>query len=102
MLVSVIGDAIDGFFEAIEQFLDGVLHLIPALLQAYTIWFVVQASLVAFFPIAALPINAGFFLITLWSLKTDAQDILGAQTIVAAALAFIVLAFNVWLLLVIH
>jgi len=92
---------VDDFFDGISDVLDGILNTIPQLLQSYVGWFVLQAVLIALVPTVAILFNLAFFVITLVGLKSDAEDILGAPTIVAAILAFFTLAFNVWLVLTI-
>ena len=107
--MSFIEDAINGFFGFLTSIIDGtfeligdILELIPNLLTIYTMWFIAQLALIGLFPAFALLVNVGFGIYTIYGLKENADDILGAPTPIAFILAIVTILFNIWLITNIH
>jgi hypothetical protein len=107
--ISAIGEGIGALAEALgligsglaalPEVLEGATQAIPGQLMVYVLWSAVQVTLAAFYPGYILLISLGFFLFTLYGLWQGFEDFLGAPTLVAALVAFLILAFNVYLVL---
>lgn len=82
---------------ALPKIFDGAMGAIPAQIVAYAGWTAVQVVSVALFPTYALAINGLFLIYTIVGLVQGADDVLGAPTFVAAGIAAVIFALNLYL-----
>ena len=109
VIIEVIPQVFDGVAQivgviplivaGIGQVVEGTGQVVSSQFVGYILWFIIETFFIAFFPGYALFITVTFLLFTIYGLLRGAADILGAPTLVAAALAFVALAVNVYLFL---
>jgi hypothetical protein len=87
--------------EAIPQVVEGIEQVVPAQMTSYVVWYVIEASVIAFFPAYTLVIAFAFILFTIYGLLQLVGAIGGSRTAIGAILAITALAVNVYLVLVI-
>ena len=90
------------FFDGIDSIIGGIQREVPEILQAYVVWFAVQAVLDALFPPIAILIDVGFLVLTIVGLWQEVEEVFGASTVKVFILAVFNIAMNLWLISVIH
>jgi hypothetical protein len=84
---------------AIPQVVEGIGQVVPAQMASYVVWYVIEASVIAFFPAYTLVIAVAFILFTFYSLLQLVGAIAGSRTAVGAILAVTALVVNLYLVL---